>query len=250
MDKIRFIEALAANAWQPEIEEPLDGWQMRYTQGITRRGNSVYPFDDEENLPLEEKLSVVEETYARWGEPPCFQMTQAAQPPGLVNALADRGYQDRFHTQVQTALIKDVLAKTSSRPEFDTIVEDKISEAWLIIYTQTSGYDEHSTAMRRGILSRIRPRAGFLLLSIDGYPAAVGLGVLERGWVGVYCMVTREEHRRKGAAVQILYTLAQWGERYNAENIYLQVMENNPNALTLYAKAGFEKLYQYWYSQK
>jgi len=63
-------------------------------------------------------------------------------------------------------------------------------------------------------------------------------------------MVTREEHRRKGAANHVLNTLAMWGKQENAESIYLQVMENNPNALELYGKTGFEKLYQYWYSQK
>ena len=224
MEKIKFIEELAANAWRPEIEEPLDGWQVRYTQGVTRRGNSVFPNEDKKNLPLGEKLDIVEETYMRWGEPPCFQMTKAAEPPELVEILAERGYKDNFHTQVQIALLEDVLAKTFSKPEFETIIEDKLSEAWLSLYTQTSGYDEHSTAMRRGILSRIGPRAGFVILSIEGDPAAVGLGVLEQRWVGVYCMVTREEHRRKGAANHVLNTLAEWGERCNADNIYLQVM--------------------------
>jgi ribosomal protein S18 acetylase RimI-like enzyme len=63
-------------------------------------------------------------------------------------------------------------------------------------------------------------------------------------------MDTRPEFRRQGAASALLYALADWGKQHKASQMYLQVMENNPPALALYAKAGFEKQYQYWYAQK
>jgi GNAT superfamily N-acetyltransferase len=63
-------------------------------------------------------------------------------------------------------------------------------------------------------------------------------------------MVTRREHRRKGAATHVLHSLACWGREHGASEMYLQVMEDNAAALPLYARAGFEKVYQYWYSSK
>lgn len=250
MGQIRFIEELAANAWRPEIEQILDGWRLRYTQGITRRGNSVLPLESGDKIPLEEKIVAAEEFYSRWGEPPCFQMTEDAQPPGLIENLAARGYKDAYHTQVQIASLETALANTSPNPEYNAILKGELFDDWLKLYTQSSGYSGRSTAIRRGILSRIGARAGFVLLSHSDEPVAVGLSVMERGWVGVYCMVTQQAYRRQGAAVHVLHALATWGKQHNTENMYLQVMEDNPNALALYAKAGFEKRYTYWYSQR
>jgi GNAT superfamily N-acetyltransferase len=247
-DQIRFIEKLAAKAWRPEIEQPLDGWRLRYTQGVTRRGNSVFPIESGNDIPLEEKIAQAEAFYAHHGEPPCFQMTEAAQPTELVDTLAANGYQDAYHTQVQTAHLAHVLENTAHTPKYKPHHSDALFEDWFALYIQASGYDEHSVAMRRGILSRVHRDANFLLLSSGNDPLAVGLGVAERGWVGIYCMITHEAYRRKGAATQLLHELAKWGEQNKASQMYLQVMEDNPNGLALYAKAGFKFAYRYWYS--
>jgi ribosomal protein S18 acetylase RimI-like enzyme len=247
-EQIRFIERLAAKAWRPETEQPLDGWRLRYTQGVTRRGNSVFPIESENNILLEEKITRAEAFYAQHGEPPCFQMTEAAQPAGLANALAERGYQDAYHTQVQTAQLAHILEITNQPPKYQSTHQNKLFDDWFNLYVQTSGYEEHSAAVRRGILSRVPQDANFLLLSNGDDSVAVGLGVAENGWVGIYCMVTHENYRRKGAATQVLHDLAKWGEEQKASQMYLQVMENNPAGLALYAKAGFNFAYQYWYS--
>jgi ribosomal protein S18 acetylase RimI-like enzyme len=62
-------------------------------------------------------------------------------------------------------------------------------------------------------------------------------------------MATHPNYRRQGAATTILGALANWGSDHGADQMYLQVMENNPPALALYARAGFEKLYQYYYAE-
>jgi ribosomal protein S18 acetylase RimI-like enzyme len=247
---IPFIEELAANAWRPEIEQVVDGWRLRYTRGITRRGNSVLPIAHGGSLSLDEKLAIAEDFYARWGEPSCFQLTQAAQPAGLLEVLKARGYQDGFHTQVQTVPVLNVLQKTAQPPDFQITIEDHMPESWFDLCIQIAGYGEPSADARHGILTRIGPKVGFALLSIEGEPIAIGLGALERGWVGLFCMETRPEFRRQGAASALLHALADWSQGQKASQIYLQVMEDNSPALSLYAKAGFEKQYQYWYAQK
>ena len=203
-EQIRFIERLAAKAWRPEIEQPLDGWRLRYTQGVTRRGNSVFPIASGTEIPLEEKIGQAEAFYTDWGESPCFQMTEAAQPAALIDTLTANGYQDAYHTQVQTAPLAHVLENTAQAPKYKPHHSDAPSEEWFNLYIQTSGYDAHSAAMRRGILSRVEPDADFLLLSIDNAPIAVGLGVADSGWAGIYCMVTHKDHLRRGAATQVL----------------------------------------------
>jgi GNAT superfamily N-acetyltransferase len=247
-DKIIAIEKMAARAWRPELEETLDGWRLRYTQGITRRGNSVLAIETGSEMPLAEKLAGVEDFYKGWGEPVCYQNTKAAQPSNLVSTLSSLGYQDDFHTQVQTANLDKILETTEGAASYNTYHEDKLFDSWFDLYSGTWDYSDHSIAMRRGIFSRIIPAANFMLLTDGDAPVAVGLGVADGGWMGVYCMVTQEDYRRQGAATQVLHELAKWGKAQNASQMYLQVMENNPTGLALYDSVGFQFAYQYWYS--
>ena len=78
----------------------------------------------------------------------------------------------------------------------------------------------------------------------------MGLGVVQRGWLGVFCVVTSPISRQQGLATGVMHALAEWGRQQNAEQIYLQVMEDNQPALSLYSKLGFTRLYQYYYAVK
>ena len=64
--------------------------------------------------------------------------------------------------------------------------------------------------------------------------------------VGLFYQIARAD-RRQGYAGQVMRALAEWGEALGTEHVYLQVMENNPPALELYAKLSFKKLYGYYY---
>ena len=58
--EIEEIEGCANRAWPAALVEPLDGWLLRWSDGLTRRGNSAYPLADTGSLPLEEKVEAVE----------------------------------------------------------------------------------------------------------------------------------------------------------------------------------------------
>lgn len=247
--RISLIEELAANAWRPEIEQSLDGWRLRYNQGVNRRCNSVWPNQLGGNIDLEERLDLVEAFFRRWQIRPRYQLCPAAQPSNLAEILAKRGYTDDAHTAVQTAHIKTIRRTTYANPEYQVEIAPKFNQPWFDLYTHTEGLDELGADTRRGTLARIGPKTGFAILRIDGEPAAVGMGVLERDWVGVFCMATHPSCRRQGAASSLLNALASWGKEQGANEMYLQVMDNNPPALALYARAGFEKLYQYYYAE-
>jgi ribosomal protein S18 acetylase RimI-like enzyme len=107
--------------------------------------------------------------------------------------------------------------------------------------------DEAALGVWQGILERIRPSTGYALLQLEDQTAAIGFGVLEAGWLGIFGMATHPHFRRRGAATAVLRWLAQWGEEQGATHAYLQVMEENTAALALYARLGFETLYHYHY---
>ena len=252
-EDILLIETLAANAWPPEQTVVIDGWRLRNAGGITRRANSVWPNADAGAANLEEKLAAVEHHYAALGQPSIFQICGAARPADLDATLARRGYGANSHTFVQTAPIRDLLQNLPPLrlyPNFDIEVSEEFYDDWFALYCLSEEVSGRAAAMRGGILQRIEPAHGFALLHIDGEPAAVGLGVVESGWLGIFCMATLPPFRRRGAAGAILRTLAIWGQLYDAQQAYLQVMQNNPPAQQLYAKAGFATAYHYHYREK
>jgi len=89
--EVRALEEVAYDVWvAPDVEE-LDGWRLRAANGITGRANSVWP-NGEGAMPLEEKLERVERWYGVRGLPARFQVTDAARPEALEQALIARSY--------------------------------------------------------------------------------------------------------------------------------------------------------------
>lgn len=246
---IYFVEELAANAWPAAVVQVIDGWRLRFNWNITRRANSVWPNGVGDCHTLAEKLVWVEAFYARWGSPPRYQICPAAQPGDLDVVLAERGYTTEARTAVQIASLPTVLAKTETDFARNATVSETYDEAWFAAYCEAEAVSDQAAEGRRGILGRIGPRVGYALLWLEGQPAGMGLAVMERGWVGVFSMATQPQFRRRGFATAVLYALAEWGQTQGAEQMYLQVMEDNAPARALYEKVGFETLYHYHYRQ-
>lgn len=249
MQLIRFIEELAANAWPAEIVQGVDGWRLRFNQNVTRRANSAWPNETGGCHSLEEKIALVEDFYIRWGCPPRYHICPAAQPANLDEILASRGYISDARTAVQTASLETILAHTQANPAYTVIISNSVNDDWFDLYSQGEHISLATAAVRRGILQRIGPQTGFATVQIDGQPAAAGMGVVERGWLGLFSLITHPNFRRRGAATRLIHALAQWGQTHQANQVYLQVMADNAPALSLYAWLGFETLYHYHYRE-
>ena len=241
------LDEFVANASPAAIVQVMDGWLLRWNWGVTRRANSVLASGDLGRFDVATKLRFAEEFYRRRGLRPRFQVSPAT-PPALVALLDQGGYDIDAPTFVQTATVADVLLRTTGAPRFPVELTGTFTDAWLAIDTASEGEPQHS-AVRRGMLERIGPLACYALLRIDGSPAAVSLGVLERKWVGVYAVATSPQFRRRGASTAILRALARWAEQHGAMNMYLAVMERNHTAQSVYERAGFSTSYSYHYRE-
>lgn len=249
LDLVSLLEELAANAWPPLLTQRLDGWQLGFSEGVTRRANSVLSHEPSRYHEVADKIQWVEECYARWGIPPCYKISPASSPPHLGELLTARGYMSYAHTQVRTALAETVLAVAPTKALFQTHISETFNPAWNTLHGEIAQEDPHTNLIRQQIVARIpQPCAYVTLLNAQQHPVAIGLGVAERGWLGVFGMATLPAFRRQGAATQILRTLAVWGHGRGIHQLYLQVMADNLAAQAVYARLGFQEIYQYYYA--
>ena len=238
------LEELALNAW-PALQTNLyDGWVMRFANGYTKRANSVTPLYPG-RLPLDEKIDWCVEQYRQQQLRPTFRLTEAAEIGRLDGALAERGFRRIDLTSVQTAVLAPIAAKPSERaallPGYSGM------ESWLASFHQFSGAYRADDVTHKQILANIRGETGYMALMVAGEVAACALGVVERGWLGIFDVVTAVSHRNQGVATELMHSLLAWGQRRGADHAYLQVFADNQPALRLYEKLGFTEQYRYWY---
>jgi len=243
---IRQLEELSLNAWHPLQTVFYDGWILGFSNGYTRRANSVqalYP----STLPLDEKIDYCEAQYAARGQNTVFKLTGAEQPPDLEVALIRRGYVQDSSVSIQTRSLFDVtLPETSTRIE----IEDCPSEDWLADFCHMRDIEPQYYQVMHTMLSNLVPQSGFFRLLVDHQTAAVGLGVVERGYVGLYDLTTHVSLRKRGYGTQLILSIFKWAQERGAHTAYLQVARGNTPALELYHKLGFREVYRYWYRQK
>jgi GNAT superfamily N-acetyltransferase len=229
------LEAVAYDFWRaPEVAE-LDGWRLRFAHGITGRANSVWPNGDG-TLPLDEKIDRAEAWYRERGLATLFQLTEAARPAGLEDALVARGYEARgVPVSVEVASLDAVLARTSGDAEVST----EFDGAWLGLWAGSRGFANLDAA--RDLLTA--GDAAFASIGGD----AVGRGVVAGAWLGITSMVTVPAARRRGYARAIVHALARWAAAQGCTHAMLQVESTNQPARTLYASVGFVPHHDYHY---
>jgi GNAT superfamily N-acetyltransferase len=248
------VEEVAFRAWPAEEVQDLEGWRLRFTHGITRRANSVWPNAWQGETPLAERVAAVEMFAETRGILPSYQLTSAAKPEHLDEFLSKRGYSIDAPVSVQTLALDRALPPLAA-PGIETSVDSRASADWLSVAVDRGRYAGTSThelgrRVYLGILARIGPRAGFALAREGTEPVAVGLGVVDGAWLGIFGMITVPEARRRGAAKAILGALSRFGAQRGATRAYLQVEKENVAARAAYASAGFVPAYDYHYRTK
>jgi ribosomal protein S18 acetylase RimI-like enzyme len=246
------LEERAFAAWPAEEVKLLDGWRLRHMRGVTRRANSVWPSGDLRELPpssprtMPERLAEVETFYRDRGQPAMYQLSPVAAPVGLDEVLAARGYQIEAPVEVQVADVAPLVQKHRPMPGVRTEITAVPSARWFEV-SALRGRFAAVADVYRGLLGRLGERAVYVLAEHRGVPAAVGLGVVDRDWMGLFAMSTLPELRRMGLGTAVLGTLAGAAAQRGATRLYLQVEVENTAARHLYAAGGFMPAYRYHY---
>jgi len=238
----RLIEEVSLNSW-PSLQQILfDGWVLRFANGYTRRANSTNPIYPGA-LDVTQKIKRCEQIYTARKLPPVFKITPFVHPPKLDEQLATIGYQKEAPTSVQALDLADL-----PQPPPVTVQQwSEPVETWVAQYARMNQVAPENLATLRAILHHIAPQTSFVTLMHQHQAAACGLGVLDGPYLGLFDIVTAPAQRGQGLGTKLLLSVLSWGKQQGAATAYLQVMLNNKAALKLYAKLGFQEIYQYWY---
>jgi len=227
---------LVAEAWPAPSSQDIGGWLLRHGGGVTKRANSVLPLGDPGDLgPAVERS---EGFYAGLGLPTVFSVDAHARPEGLDGFLEGRGYELVDPTVAMMADLAD------PRERDGVEIAGAPSREWLDLWWSVDGRYDHQLPVAEKILTGVP--AGYA--SLDG--AAVGRGVPQGEWLGVYAMAVAPEARRRGLGRRVLRSLLGWGREQGCERAYLVVVESNAPARAMYEAEGFVRAGGYHYRVK
>lgn len=242
----RFIEELSLNNWPSLSTFLYDSWVLRFADGYTKRANSINPIHPS-TQDLSSKIKECESLYFSNRLPAIYKITPFVHPANLDHILADQGYSLVDHTSVRT-LDLDQIREPDGNASVQ--IDERPTAEWLEAFCRINEIpDKYINVMKR-MLGNIRTRTGFISLYYGEQAVACGLGVLERGYIGLYDIVTDASFRNRGFGEQMLLHLLRWGKDNGAAHSYLAVVLNNAPALRLYSKVGFSEVYTYWYRVK
>jgi ribosomal protein S18 acetylase RimI-like enzyme len=239
------LERLAARAWPAAEVEEVEGWLLRRTDGVDRRrSNSLLPPPDPGHAArtVDLALAAAEDL----GFAVAVQVSPAESHLRLDDALDARGMTFGGPSLVLAGRPRPAPAPA---PRTDvTIGLSRLTHEWVAAWASVSGIagTRETTDL---VLSQLGDRARFAV-AIDTRsqtPVAVGFGVAEERWLGLFSLATSTAARRRGVASSLVDALEVWAKTRGAERTYLQVEVDNAAALSFYAARGFRIAHSYHY---
>lgn len=265
---IKLIEEISLNAWPSHKIELYDGWLIRFSHNYTHRTNSVTQVGSS-LIPTEEKVRYCEEVYANYHTPSIFKISPLIAPD-FDCFLEKRGYEVQHVTEVMTMNLTEFhryppvsaeyeyYGRNSGLPSFvvypeNVIVrlQDRITEEWISSLFRLNGTTNPTLLRIVPSMFKAIPKETIVAsVWADGKMAASGLGILDRGHIGLYAIYVDVNYRHRTYARSICSTILSEAEKKGATDAYLQVVQGNTPAKALYASLGFQELYTYWFRAK
>jgi N-acetylglutamate synthase len=243
------IEELSLSAWPALQTMVYDGWILRFAEGYSKRSNSVNPLYASA-LSLDEKIAVCEGAYASRGLPTVFKILGCEEHKALDDALADRGYARIDETAVRTLSLALPGPERGPGPPCEGVeLGSAFDDAWIDAFCACSRVPDSRGIVGR-ILANVLPGTIVAGVRAGGEIVGCGYGALDRGCVGIFDIVVREDMRGRGLGRAIVASILERAADLGAGRSYLQVVSGNVPAEGLYDRLGFREAYRYWYRKK
>lgn len=265
---IKKIEELSMNAWPSYKIELYDKWLIRFSHQYTYRTNCVEQIGPS-SISIVDKVKYCEDVYARYHTPCSFKINPLMSED-FDSYLSSEGYDIKHETNVMTMSLENYIKTEPVNEEFEiygrnsnlpthvyyddnitVTVSDTITDNWITQLFKLNGTTNPTHIKIVPSMFKAIPKETIVTcIEKDGQMVASGLGILDRGDLGIYAIYIAPECRRHHYANAICNTIIQQGLRHNARYAYLQVVKNNDPAVHLYEGLGFKYDYTYWFRSK
>jgi ribosomal protein S18 acetylase RimI-like enzyme len=130
-------------------------------------------------------------------------------------------------------------------------MSNKLTDEWTDAYFQFSSIQDKGKQLTSiEMLNRIPGSLITCLLKMNQKIVGVGLGIINTNYLGLFDIIVDDKYRRNGYGKEIVLSLLAEAKRRKINSAYLQVVENNMAANSLYEKIGFKDVYRYWYRKE
>lgn len=251
IEQVKTIQEIFLNSWPAKGYFFLNGWILRFNDGITDRANAVIPLNYTGNN-VDDDIDEVERIYEKMNLNPSFMIHDYHEPNNLKTSLISRGYHIITPTKVMISTIQDLTFPTIEN-KYDYNFYDKREKEFSKFITDFTHWSEHEQEIITILTNRIViPDKTFEIVRSNGLVIASMMGVLVRNkYLYIADVLVHPNYRRKSIASTMLYRLLQeWAYNKGVKMVWLQVEEENENAFNLYKKLGMNLIFDYAYFKK
>jgi len=241
------IEELSMNAWPSLITNLYDGWVLRFSNGYTKRANSINPIYPS-TINVDTKIQMCENIYCKKGLPIVYKITKESYPSNLDSVLELKGYNKKDETSIRILSLSDFR-------DVDNIegikFEFEFTEEWIESFILCSNIiDKLTIDTMKKMLTNITGEKICTNIIVNNEIVACGFGVIEDNFVGIFDIIVKHDKRGLGYGKAIMQGILSETQKRNIKSAYLQVVVGNEIAENLYSKLGFKEVYRYWYRVK
>ncbi|PPF47348.1 hypothetical protein C5B85_03580 [Pseudoclavibacter sp. AY1F1] len=249
------VSALRAS-WPALDERRLRGWSLGFSEGFTRRANSVWMLGEVgDESDVRAAIGTVEEAYRVRGLPSRFLTTDSSDP-SEVAALKAFGYLSSLSGRIlmraldaPPAAAPGAEAAGASVPDdvvapgvavLSTTARDVPSE-WLDAWLEWNG---RRLARDRRVAPRILAanEAVFLEVRVEGRLVALARVAVTDGTGVIDCLATESSSQGRGYGRLLLERAAGEAAARGAASCLAMVVDSNAVSLRLFERAGFRQL--------
>ncbi len=214
---------------------------LRSFAGGTGRANAAMSLDPAPDPGLAARLPRIEAFYRRAGLTPRIRSTPL-DPPGLGALLQAQGWRAHDESQV---ICGPLGAPFRDDPDCEAL--DHPSAAWMAVMAA----GEHQTPARQHEKARapelLGVPAAWLLLRVDGEPAACAFATAQGELAGLFDLATRPGFRQRGLGRRVMSAAGAWARAQGARFAYAQVSCANTASLRLNGSLGLVEHHRYRY---
>ena len=238
-------EQACLNAWPALHNVVYDDWIVRFSEGLTRRANSVNPLRataraDGSSIQLFENLFRTQEL------PLIFRI------PTLLDPAVDRGLERLgFTAEGESCVIYADIAAVDAKPDPAVEVSSRVDEDWLTAMNLMQKRTEEQSEIFDHIVLSIALPAGYAKLRDGDEVVAQAYGVIHDDLLCCESVITSENARGKGVGRRLMSALFAWAGAQGANGVCLQVEAGNKAGLALYNGLGMKtELSRYHYRRQ